>query len=156
MVCIGTADIIKCSGLFSGQDHAVATSSTPDLAGIKILAPDGSIIQLMPLFIFFRKFPDFFLYLAEQLFIYNPFVGILCIDPLTLRSVSLLISLENALLIFSIYGIPGTMNILKHTFYFIIIPRFGLWGWLFPGSIIFPLQSWGQDAISVEFFAISL
>ena len=55
------------------------------------------------LFIFFRKFPDFFLYLAEQLFIYNPFVGILCIDPLTLRSVSLLISLENALLILDVY-----------------------------------------------------
>ncbi|GMK67207.1 hypothetical protein JSCD2_35800 [Clostridioides difficile] len=44
----------------------IRDSSTPDLACIKILAPDGSIIQLMSLFIFLRKFPDFVLYLSEQ------------------------------------------------------------------------------------------
>ena len=49
------------------------------------MIPNGSIIQLMLLFVCFRKFPDFFLYLPEQFFINNSFVGILSIEPLTLR-----------------------------------------------------------------------
>ena len=124
MVSIGSADMKECAISFSGQRHAVATASAPYLSCIEIMVSNSPIVLLMSLLISFRIFLDFRLYLLKQLSIYNPFMRVLHMHPFTLWSISLFISLENTLLIFSKYRITCAMNILKNSLHFIIIPGF--------------------------------
>ena len=81
---------------------------------------NSPIVLLMSLLIRFRIFLYFRLYLLKQLSIYNSFMCILHMQPFTLWSVSLFISLKNTLLVFSKYRITCAMNILKYSFHFII------------------------------------